>query len=170
MLGLRRKGQGMDVSRRPRRLSREDSMAPDRNWNNEPDDDAPAPDAEAVPLRRIASIGGAAQALFWIFFAFYVSYHANPRGDGMEWLAMMPATFILVVFVRPASCSASPAAGWRSPPSSSPPLRSSTSSCSCRSRASSPRRDKTPPTEAERRLLFRPWSIGRYAGVVDTAP
>ena len=42
MLGLRRKGQGMDVSRRPRRLSREDFTPPDRKWNNELDDDAPA--------------------------------------------------------------------------------------------------------------------------------
>lgn len=53
-------------------------------------------------LRRIALYGSAAQVAFWLFFAIFIAWSANPRGDGMEWLAMVPATLILLGLVLPA--------------------------------------------------------------------
>ena len=70
------------------------------SWNNEP---AGLPNARTrfTMLRRIALIGGIAQVMFWLLFAFYISYKANSLGDGLEWVAMVPATGILAVLVAP---------------------------------------------------------------------
>ncbi len=43
-----------------------------------------------------------AQVAFWLYFWVYIGAHANPKGDGMEWVAIAPATLILGVFVLPA--------------------------------------------------------------------
>ncbi len=32
----------------------------------------------------------------------YIGSHANPRGDGMEWLAEVPMTLVLLALVLPA--------------------------------------------------------------------
>ena len=71
------------------------------SWNNEPAD-RPKADERFTTLRRIALIGGIAQVPCWLLFAFYISCKANPLGDGLEWVAMVPATGILVVLVAPA--------------------------------------------------------------------
>lgn len=62
----------------------------------------PLPDAESERLRLLALIGCGAQVLFWLFFAFDISAHTNRLGDGMEWLAFLPATLILFGLVIPA--------------------------------------------------------------------
>ena len=53
-------------------------------------------------VRRTALIIGAVQVAFWAWLFFYIAQHSNPKGDGMEWVAMGPATAILVMFVWPA--------------------------------------------------------------------
>ena len=45
---------------------------------------------------------GAAEILFWFYTFYYIGRHANPRGDGMEWVAEAPLTFIVLVGVLPA--------------------------------------------------------------------
>lgn len=69
-------------------------------WNNELAD-PPKSEARFRTLRRIALVGGIAQVLFWLLFAVYISYRANPLGDGLEWVAMVPATGVLIVLVAP---------------------------------------------------------------------
>jgi hypothetical protein len=49
----------------------------------------------------VLTIGGL-QVAFWLYLFFYIAQHSNPKGDGMEWVAMAPATGILVMFVWPA--------------------------------------------------------------------
>jgi hypothetical protein len=44
---------------------------------------------------------GGLQVGFWLYLFFYIARHSNPKGDGMEWVAMAPATGILVMFVWP---------------------------------------------------------------------
>jgi hypothetical protein len=44
---------------------------------------------------------GGLQVGFWLYLFFYIAHHSNPKGDGMEWVAMAPATGILVMFVWP---------------------------------------------------------------------
>ena len=75
-------------------------MPPLSEGNAEPDA-SQEPDAETLPLRRVAVFGGLAQGAFWLFFASYVTSHANPLGDGMELVAMVPETFILIGLVAP---------------------------------------------------------------------
>jgi hypothetical protein len=51
-------------------------------------------------VRRTALIVGVVQVAFWTWL--YIAQHSNPKGDGMEWVAMGPATAILIMFVWPA--------------------------------------------------------------------
>ena len=44
----------------------------------------------------------AAETLFWLYTFYYIGRHANPRGDGMEWLAEVPMTLIFLCGVVPA--------------------------------------------------------------------
>jgi hypothetical protein len=53
-------------------------------------------------LRAIVLILAGLQVLFWLYFFVYIGQHSNPMGDGMEWVAVMPATVILAVFAAPA--------------------------------------------------------------------
>ncbi len=53
-------------------------------------------------LRAVVLIAAGLQVLFWLYFFFYIGQHSNPKGDGMEWVAVMPATLILAIFVVPA--------------------------------------------------------------------
>ena len=50
------------------------------------------------------------EVLLWLYSFRYISAHSNPLGDGMEWLAALPLTVVLVVLVVPAAISA--LLGW----------------------------------------------------------
>jgi hypothetical protein len=52
-------------------------------------------------LRLAADIGIAAQTLIYLFLYVYINRHANPMGDGMEWVAVVPGTFIFAVGIIP---------------------------------------------------------------------
>ncbi len=43
-----------------------------------------------------------AETLFWLYTFTYIASHANPRGDGMEWLAAVPMTIIFLAGTVPA--------------------------------------------------------------------
>ena len=45
-------------------------------------------------LRLAIFIVSAAQALLPVGLIFYIARNANPMGDGMEWVAMVPALFL----------------------------------------------------------------------------
>ncbi|MEP7031323.1 MAG: hypothetical protein ABI830_10360 [Pseudolabrys sp.] len=53
-------------------------------------------------LRLAVLVLAGAQTLFWLFTFYYINAHANPRGDGMEWLAIVPMTIIFSALVVPA--------------------------------------------------------------------
>lgn len=40
-----------------------------------------------------------AQTLFWAYSWHYVISRANPKGDGMELVALVPMTFVFLIFV-----------------------------------------------------------------------
>lgn len=65
-----------------------------------------ADEQPAVPGRAGLSIAvlwfAAAQAAFWVYTWYYLIKHANPKGDGMELMATMPLTLVLLIFVLPA--------------------------------------------------------------------
>ena len=44
----------------------------------------------------------AAEMLFWTYTFYYIDSHANPRGDGLEWMAEVPMTLIVLCGVLPA--------------------------------------------------------------------
>ena len=44
----------------------------------------------------------AAEIVFWLYAFSYISRHANPLGDGLEWAAMVPLTFIALCLAFPA--------------------------------------------------------------------
>ena len=39
----------------------------------------------------------AIQVLLWFGVFFYTAEHTNPKGDGMEWVGIMPASFVLAI-------------------------------------------------------------------------
>jgi hypothetical protein len=45
----------------------------------------------------------AAEALFWLYTFYDIGRRANPLGDGMEWLAEVPLTIIVLAGVAPAA-------------------------------------------------------------------
>lgn len=53
------------------------------------------------PLRGVIYAAVAVQAALWIVAVVYIGLHANPKGDGMEWAAVVPATVILALGVAP---------------------------------------------------------------------
>lgn len=53
-------------------------------------------------LRQSALTIIGAEILFWFYTFYYIGAHANPRGDGMEWLGEMPLTGIVILLVAPA--------------------------------------------------------------------
>jgi hypothetical protein len=60
-------------------------------------------DGRRVPgLRAGVFIAAAAQALLPVGLIVYIARHANPIGDGMEWVAVVPALLIVAIFVAPA--------------------------------------------------------------------
>jgi hypothetical protein len=66
----------------------------------QPDQDA---DARRTRRFRIAiNAAIAVQVLLYLYLYVYIGRHANPMGDGMEWVAVMPATLFLGIGVAPA--------------------------------------------------------------------
>jgi hypothetical protein len=63
--------------------------------------DMPLRDMESKGLRLLAWICAGLQVLVWLYLAYYIGQHTNPKGDGMEWVAMSPATMILVATIVP---------------------------------------------------------------------
>ena len=45
----------------------------------------------------------AAETLFWLYTFYYVSHRTNPLGDGLEWMAEVPLTSIVLTGVVPAA-------------------------------------------------------------------
>ena len=43
-----------------------------------------------------------AETLFWLCTFYYVSHRTNPLGDGLEWMAEVPLTIIVLAGVVPA--------------------------------------------------------------------
>ena len=68
------------------------------------DDKGPVGSAAAPRsrLRTLVLLGAGAETLFWLWTFSYISARANPMGDGMEWLAEVPMSFIFVLFTLPA--------------------------------------------------------------------
>ncbi len=53
-------------------------------------------------IRIAAMLVAGVEILFWIYTFFYISQHANPLGDGMEMVAVVPMTIIAVFLAFPA--------------------------------------------------------------------
>jgi hypothetical protein len=53
-------------------------------------------------VRIAAILIAAADLVFWLYAFSYISRHANPLGDGLEWAAMMPLTAIALGLAFPA--------------------------------------------------------------------
>jgi hypothetical protein len=53
-------------------------------------------------VRLAAMALAAVEIVFWLYAFFYISRHANPFGDGLEWAAMVPITGIALVLAFPA--------------------------------------------------------------------
>ena len=52
---------------------------------------------------RLAAMGmAAAEIVFWLYAFSYISRHANPLGDGLEWAAMVPLTIVALCLAFPA--------------------------------------------------------------------
>ncbi len=43
-----------------------------------------------------------AETMFWLYTFYYIEHRTNPLGDGMEWLAEVPVTMIVLGGVVPA--------------------------------------------------------------------
>lgn len=56
----------------------------------------------ASRLRVVIDLATAAQVLLWVCLIAYIAWHTNPRGDGMEWVAVAPATILVFLGVAPA--------------------------------------------------------------------
>ena len=53
-------------------------------------------------VRIAVLILGGLQVGFWLYLFLYIAQHSNPKGDGMGWVAMAPATGVLGALVWPA--------------------------------------------------------------------
>jgi hypothetical protein len=53
-------------------------------------------------VRLAATAVAAAEIVFWLYAFFYISRHANPFGDGVEWAAMAPLTGVALFLAFPA--------------------------------------------------------------------
>jgi hypothetical protein len=56
----------------------------------------------ARDLRMAALTVAAAEAVFWVYSIIYVIRHANPMGDGMELVAIMPLSVLFGALTLPA--------------------------------------------------------------------
>lgn len=53
-------------------------------------------------LRLIVFAVVGAEVLFWLYTFYYIDRHANPLGDGLEWMGEVPLTGIVLMLVLPA--------------------------------------------------------------------
>jgi hypothetical protein len=53
-------------------------------------------------LRLLTRAVAGIETLFWLYTFYYIARHANPLGDGMEWLGEVPLTIIVLTLVVPA--------------------------------------------------------------------
>jgi hypothetical protein len=51
--------------------------------------------------REAIQVAVAIQVLLWFGVFFYTAEHTNPEGDGMEWVGIMPASFVLAIGTLP---------------------------------------------------------------------
>ena len=59
-------------------------------------------DHGAKRLRLMMNAAATAQALLFVGLFVTIARHANPKSDGMEFVATMPATLILLMTIAPA--------------------------------------------------------------------
>jgi len=64
--------------------------------------DSPVDQGRAQKLRAVIYVCVAAQVLLWLGVIVTIARHANPKGDGMEWVAIAPASIILALGIGPA--------------------------------------------------------------------
>jgi len=64
--------------------------------------DGGADRSRATLLRTLILVGVGVQVLIWLYLFVFIAQHANPKGDGMEWVAVVPATLVLAVGAVPA--------------------------------------------------------------------
>jgi hypothetical protein len=53
-------------------------------------------------LRYLAMLLGNAQTWFWLYSFRLIYVNANPKGDGMEWVAVIPFAIVFFLLVVPA--------------------------------------------------------------------
>jgi hypothetical protein len=55
---------------------------------------------EKLSLLTLGIVG--AELVFWFYTFYYIGTHANPHGNGMQWLGEVPLTIVVVLLVLPA--------------------------------------------------------------------
>lgn len=64
--------------------------------------DPASDEARRQRFRTAAKIGVRIQLALYVLLFVYIGWHSNPKGDGMEWVAVMPATILLFLGAVPA--------------------------------------------------------------------
>jgi hypothetical protein len=54
-----------------------------------------------LALRGLVLAAGCALTGFWIYTFYAIGEHANPKGDGMEWMAAFPMTLVFMLLTLP---------------------------------------------------------------------
>lgn len=54
-----------------------------------------------LALRVFVLAAGCTLTLFWIYTFYAIAEQANPKGDGMEWVAVAPMTLIFLLLTLP---------------------------------------------------------------------
>jgi hypothetical protein len=55
-----------------------------------------------LALRGLVLAAACALTGFWIYTFHAIGEHANPKGDGMEWMAAFPMTLVFMLLTLPA--------------------------------------------------------------------
>lgn len=55
-----------------------------------------------LALRSCVLAAGCMLTGFWVYTFYAIGEHANPKGDGMEWMAAFPMTLIFMLLTLPA--------------------------------------------------------------------
>lgn len=70
---------------------------PDPTMTVTPPPVPPASDWETPGFRTLVLAIAAANAVFWLWTFRFIAAHSNPKGDGFEWVAVMPFGVIFAV-------------------------------------------------------------------------
>lgn len=54
-----------------------------------------------IALRSFVLAAACALTAFWIYTFYAIAQHADPKGDGMEWMAAFPMTLIFLLLTLP---------------------------------------------------------------------